>query len=151
MTKRRLQKNQKKVKLTEHTAGPRQTGEHTIDFGSANEQTTRLIALVGLAFLLGFLAHSRKQPSAQQCSVPTKLTPPSFGEFSLYMILSKKDRQYVIGDLAEEFAEVLVKFGSRKARIWYYKQVITSAWPLIRKGFRIGLLAWAGEWIRRRI
>lgn len=84
-------------------------------------------------------------------SMRSNLTPPQLGEFALYMILTKEDREYLIGDLAEEFIEVQAKFGRTKASIWYYKQVLTSAWPLMRKAIRLGILAWVGEWIRRRV
>jgi hypothetical protein len=77
------------------------------------------------------------------------LAPPQLGEFALYMILSKEDREYLIGDLAEEYIDVRLKFGKRKASIWYYKQVLTSVWPIICKSIRLGLLAWVAEWVRR--
>jgi hypothetical protein len=98
------------------------------------------------ALLLGISKHlgTRKDTTPE-------ITPPPLGEFALYMLLSKEDREYLIGDLEEEFIEVQAKFGSKKASVWYYKQVMTSIWPLMRKGIRVGLLAWIGEWIRRRI
>ena len=81
-----------------------------------------------------------------------KSRPPQFGEYILYLFLLKKDRDNVLGDLQEEYSEVLLKFGRTKAKIWYYKQVYTSIWPLLRRA----LLKWTaligiGEWIRRLI
>lgn len=81
----------------------------------------------------------------------TPTTPPQFGERLLLLILTKEERINIPGDLAEEFTEIVTKHGERYAKLWYYKQVVASAWPMIRKAVRLGLLAWVEEWIRRRI
>lgn len=99
--------------------------------------------VVGLV-LLGALIGASKQKKLYAST-------PKFGEYLLYLLLPKRDRENLIGDLAEEYVEVQLKFGTMAANIWYYKQVFTSAWPLILKAIRIGLIAWVGEWIRRRI
>lgn len=62
-----------------------------------------------------------------------RLTPPKFGEYLLYLFLTKGERINLIGDLAEEYEEVHDKFGLRKANFWYYKQVFDSLRPLIRR------------------
>ena len=50
----------------------------------------------------------------------------------LKSLLSDEDGEHIIGDMVEEFSARL--FGSKlKAHLWLYKQVLTSAWPLIRK------------------
>lgn len=77
--------------------------------------------------------------------------PPKQGERLLLLILSKEERVNIPGDLAEEYSQISVKHGERYAKIWYYKQVVSSAWPMIRKAIRWGLLASIGEWIRRII
>ncbi|MDQ1593257.1 MAG: hypothetical protein QOG71_3884 [Pyrinomonadaceae bacterium] len=69
----------------------------------------------------------------------------------LLLILKKDERVNIPGDLAEEYGEIAVKHGARFAKVWYYKQVAASAWPMIRKGVRWGVLASVGEWIRRII
>lgn len=79
------------------------------------------------------------------------LTPPQLGERALLMLLSKEERVNIPGDLAEEYGEIAAKHGERFAKVWYYKQVAASAWPLIRKAIRWGVLAWVEEWIRRRV
>ncbi len=76
---------------------------------------------------------------------------PKFAEYLLYLFLSKRDREHLIGDLSEEYMEVRAKFGRRAANVWYYKQVVTSIWPLSRKAVRWGLVAWVGEWVRRHM
>lgn len=77
--------------------------------------------------------------------------PPQLGERILLLILKKEERVNIPGDLAEEYKEITAKHGTRFATIWYYKQVVASAWPLIRKAFRWSLLAWVEELIRRRV
>lgn len=84
-------------------------------------------------------------------SCSTKL-PPQLGERILLLVLrTKEERVNIPGDLEEEFKQIAAKHGARFAKVWYYKQVAASAWPMIRKGVRWGLLASLGEWIRRII
>lgn len=67
---------------------------------------------------------------------PSRL--PKFGEYLLYLFLSKSERVIVIGDLEEEFEAVELKFGKMAARIYFYKQVLTSLAPFISKSvFRV--------------
>ncbi|MDQ3820983.1 MAG: permease prefix domain 2-containing transporter [Acidobacteriota bacterium] len=75
--------------------------------------------------------------------------PPKRAEQLLLLILTNEEREYLVGDLAEEYIDIQSKHGERFAKVWYWKQVIASASPLIRKALRWGLLAWAEEWIRR--
>ena len=78
--------------------------------------------------------------------------PPRLGEYALLFFLSKKDRINIPGDLEEEYREIDRKFGTRAARIWYYKQVITSVGPLFRKWcLRWISIAWVEEWVRRHL
>lgn len=37
----------------------------------------------------------------------------------------------MIGDLSEEFAELRLKRGALRARVWHFRQIITSACPII--------------------
>jgi hypothetical protein len=62
--------------------------------------------------------------------------PPCFGEYLLYFLLTKAERVYLIGDLTEEYEQVLHKFGKRAATWWYYKQVLESIWPLLSRTLR---------------
>ena len=57
---------------------------------------------------------------------------PSAAEYLLYLFLPTNDRKCLPGDLAEEYATYIVpKFGRRRADFWYWKQVITSIWPIL--------------------
>jgi hypothetical protein len=81
--------------------------------------------------------------------------PSIIAEFLLYVLLSKKDRETIPGDLYQEFTtSVLPKFGALRAWLWYWFQVIRTVayrnvmfrWLLIGGGiFKIG------DWITRNI
>jgi len=144
--KRKRKRKQLRIKTNSNSA-QRCVLPETTDVEELDKQTQRVIFSVGSIMLLSLLGQStvRKNDIVDQLSVP------SLGEFALYMLLSKTDRDYVIGDLAEEFVQVCAKFGRHKAQIWYYKQVLSSVWPLFSKAMRLGFVAWAEEWIRRRI
>lgn len=79
------------------------------------------------------------------------LEPPKRAEQLLLLLLTKEDRENLIGDLAEEFVDIQAKHGTTFARVWYWKQVTSSAWPLLTKVCRWGLWAAIGEWVRRLI
>jgi len=88
-------------------------------------------------------------PSQKSSQKPTPSLPPQLGERLLLLILTKEDRANIPGDLEEEFAQIAAKHGARFAKVWYYKQVATSTWPMIRKVAKCGVLTIIGEWIRR--
>jgi hypothetical protein len=90
-----------------------------------------------------------RQETTQRQMDPSK--PPQLGEKALLLILPKKDQDCILGDLAEEYKAHQSKYGPRFAKVWYYKQVIGSAWPLIRKSIRLGVIVWIGNWIRKLI
>lgn len=78
--------------------------------------------------------------------------PPLNAEFVLYLLLRKEERDVVIGDLIECYDQILRRFDKRHADIWFYKQVIGSLFPLIRRALlRIGALVWVGQILRRLI
>jgi hypothetical protein len=76
---------------------------------------------------------------------------PRLGERILLLILTKEERINIPGDLEEEYRSIAAKHGARYAKLWYYKQVAASAWPMVRKTVGWGLLASIGAWIRRYI
>lgn len=82
-------------------------------------------------------------------SVPPPL--PKRAEQIVLLIFPKKIREYLIGDLAEEYAEVAAKHSTKFAKVWYWKQVAASAWPFLKKALTWGLLASTWEWVRRLI
>ncbi len=76
---------------------------------------------------------------------------PRRAEQVILLIFPKNNREHLLGDLAEEYIEIAVKHGDRFANIWYWKQVVASAWPFLKKALRWGLLVSSWEWIRRFI
>ena len=81
---------------------------------------------------------------------------PKYGERILYLLLSRKNREYVLGDLEEEYSDIVAKFGPGFARVWYRKQVLASITPMIGQRI-VGLLKvislvkafeWLVRWIR---
>ena len=78
---------------------------------------------------------------------------PKPGAFLLTLLLPKKARCPLLGDLAEEYQEVREQFGERPADLWFYKQVLTSLWPMLQTTGRTltkwGLVGLLEEIIRR--
>jgi hypothetical protein len=73
------------------------------------------------------------RPMFQMQAGPGDAAPPRRAEFLLYFVLPTEDRECIPGDLAEEYATIILpKFGPRRAKVWYWKQVVCSMWPLIR-------------------
>jgi hypothetical protein len=49
----------------------------------------------------------------------------------ILLLIPRRHREHLIGDLEEEFSSVVLpEYGLRKARLWYWSQVLTSIWPL---------------------
>jgi hypothetical protein len=78
-------------------------------------------------------------------------SPPLIGQFILEILLSRKEADNLIGDLAEDYNEKAIKYGIPKAKIWFWKQVIGSIWPLARRVVPWGVFAWLVEWFRRHL
>jgi hypothetical protein len=91
-------------------------------------------------------------PKFLQIQQSGSVVPPQNGERLLLLILrTKEERVNIPGDLEEEYRVIAAKHGTRYAKLWYYKQVAASAWPMVRKAVGWGLLASIGAWIRRII
>lgn len=56
----------------------------------------------------------------------TILQPPRLGERILSLFLDQEDKEAVIGDFEEGFYLVASKFGLRKARRWYWFEIVRS-------------------------
>jgi hypothetical protein len=78
---------------------------------------------------------------------------PKWGERALLMLLKNRDRrEYVVGDMQEEYADIRLRHGVKYANIWYWKQVMLSIFSLkFGPGLRRIFVALIGEWIRRKI
>ena len=52
--------------------------------------------------------------------------PPQLAKYLVYLLVPRKNREAILGDLSEDFQEVRKKFGLRKAKFHYWFQVIRS-------------------------
>ena len=60
---------------------------------------------------------------------PSDARPPSWAEAALRLLLRRKDREGVIGDLLQEYQDRLTAGrGRRRAVAWYVRQVAGFAW-----------------------
>ena len=71
-----------------------------------------------------FIAGYQQGVQASECE------PPQKAVYLLYFFLPKKNRVALLGDLGEEYKEVNARFGAKPANVWFWKQVLTSLWPL---------------------
>ncbi len=88
-------------------------------------------------------------------TVSRKNTPPNRAEMLLHFGLPKRDREYMIGDLEEEFRGVILpKYGPRVAARWYWWQavrsVVAASGGRVRVWLSFGGLARAAGWIVER-
>jgi hypothetical protein len=64
--------------------------------------------------------------------VDISASPPLHAEYLLYLVLSRSEREAVIGDLLEEYRlRVFPRFGPSKAIIWYWSEVLRSILPFL--------------------
>ena len=77
-----------------------------------------------------------------------RASPPRLAKFILLLLAPSKDREPLLGDIEEAYRTiVLPEYGPRAAWFWYWRQVCTSIWPLLRVWLRgiIGMiLLWKG-------
>ena len=67
-------------------------------------------------------------------------TPPQWLERLLLLLLKKRDRETISGDLLEEYREVILpERGPRRASLWYWKQVLGFV-DSYRFGLALGVL-----------
>lgn len=105
--------------------------------------------------IIGVSIQSQQDQTSQSSGSVSKLgrldRPPQFGEYLLYF-LPKQKRESLIGDLEEEYHDVLERQGTRRAWFWYYGQVCMSFLPLliavIGRIVRWGIFAWIGDLVR---
>lgn len=95
------------------------------------------IALLGvLAFGLKLLSSTQNEADVlldqlAGRSLRQPLGPPNAARF-LLLLIPIRHREHLIGDLEEEYiAVVLPKYGLKKARAWYWWQVLLSLVPIL--------------------
>jgi len=79
-------------------------------------------------------------------------SPPLNAEYILHLFLKADERDALIGDLLERYSGKCEHFGERRAKVWFYGEVLRSLWPLLKRliARASGLIA-LGEWIRRHV
>lgn len=111
-------------------------GTNVILIGLASIEVKSLWSLIGIGFFL-HVAEVYFLISLYRSNRDYQLHPPKFGEYLFQLLISKENRENMLGDLAEEYAYIQTKFGARKAKVWYYKQALSSIWPLLQHGIRL--------------
>ena len=78
------------------------------------------------------------------------LRPPINAEYALHLFLTKEEQDAQIGDLIERYNQKVVRFGPRRADLWFYCEALRLVWPALKRTIvkTSGLLAIA-EWIRK--
>lgn len=99
--------------------------------------TLLVVLIVGLWFLQSLTKSSRNQSSRGA-------VPPSAERLLSSLILGEHG-ECLIGDLQEEYEVLEEEIGSVRAKIWVYRQVFKSVWPLAREAARAMLSYWLGQ------
>ena len=86
----------------------------------------------------GLLVH-RDVQAENRISVESsgRAHPPRVAVFAL-LLIPKKNREHLIGDLEEEYRTILLpQYGRFRARLWYWEQTALAlgfyAWPFLKK------------------
>jgi hypothetical protein len=89
----------------------------------------------------------RKLESLDPAKIAT--SPPRAAKFML-LLVPKRHREHLIGDLEEEYITILLpEYGARKAQCWYWWQVAISVGPLLRAQIKRGVaIAWLWKRVR---
>ena len=74
----------------------------------------------------------RRVQSVKSVIVGDALNPPSAAEGILYLLLPRKDRECLFGDLEEEYKTIVIpKDGAVFGSFWYWRQVWASVGPVL--------------------
>jgi len=122
---------------------------------TSRQTTFQLLALGSDLGALGAMLQLMKQMHKTQGladSIVTRIKsgdfasnsePPSSAKFIL-LLIPRNYREHLVGDLEEEYTTIVVpEYGLRKARLWYWVQVLCSLLPLLWAQIRrmLGLIA----------
>jgi hypothetical protein len=91
---------------------------------------------------------------AAESTAPVVLPPqpPLDAEFVLHLLLNKDEQDALIGDLIERYGRKCERLGVRRANLWFYAEVVRTAWPLVKRFVaKAGGMLAVGEWLRRHI
>ncbi|MBD3414565.1 MAG: hypothetical protein GF421_09065, partial [Candidatus Aminicenantes bacterium] len=68
-----------------------------------------------------------------------KFRPPRLGKFFLLILMNYKHPHCIVGDLEEQFHELAKDRGILRARLWYWRQVISAVPTYMKNAFYWGL------------
>ena len=86
-----------------------------------------LFWVFGLYFLIRERVSHNDSRIPRQRSNQYTVTEPKAAAFLLFVFLEQNDRKTIPGDLQEEFqTTILPQFGPRRAKFWYWSQVLTT-------------------------
>jgi hypothetical protein len=111
-------------------------------------------AVITLQQTMGEDAEAIYVPIEEDPTPPSDCSPrpPLNAEYALQLFLRGDERDAVIGDLLERYAGKHERFGERRAKLWFYGEVVRSLWPLLKRlAAKAGGLIALGEWIRRHV
>lgn len=95
------------------------------------------------------IAKRSPQAPSKTTTQANERRPPKYAEYLLYFFIPREQRAYTLGDLEQEYGEVLDKFGTHPARMFYWGQVGCSLWPYLQRAVRQArLLLWLINLIR---
>jgi hypothetical protein len=131
--------------MGDHSVRRRNARRRTIEAKSNGPSLTKeekdFALLVGFVVVLLFLQHkitsSRDQSSKG-------VIPPS-AERLLSSLLSEEQSECLMGDLHEEYEMLKEEIGPVRAKLWVYRQVYKSVWPLAREAAKAKLSYWLGQ------
>lgn len=98
--------------------------------------------------------HVGTSTQAAESTAPVVLPPqpPLDAEFILHLLLNKDEQDALIGDLIERYGRKCERLGVRRANLWFYAEVVRTAWPLVKRVIaKAGGALAVGEWLRRHI
>ena len=79
---------------------------------------------------------------------PDPNRPPKMATL-LVLLIPKKNREHILGDLDEEYRTILMpRYGRRTANLWYWWQAAISVGPLLWAKVKRGLVA---AWLWHRV
>lgn len=103
----------------------------------------------GEAMIERSIANTALQAATASPTQATQRRPPKFAEYLLHFFIPREQRAYTLGDLEQEYGEVLDKFGPRPARLFYYGQAARSLRPYLQRSIRrVRSLLWLIDIIR---
>jgi hypothetical protein len=98
-----------------------------------------VVSIVAAIVVLAYSAYAMRvftRIVKLQTSPPDEARTPRIAKFVL-LLVPRKNREYLLGDLEEEYLTILLPdFGLRAAQFWYWCQVLSIIRPFLWAGFK---------------